>query len=90
MFRSWGTIDSPIFADIEEGRGQNGTFLGDFTWNDQYIGIFLLFNAFHLYTYGGFSQIPPEVLGISLLKFAVPLPATILHMLKKKSARRPF
>ena len=37
----------------------------------------------HLYTYGGFSQIAPEGLGISLLKFAVPLSATILHMLKK-------
>ena len=34
MFRSWGSIGSPIFAEIEEGRGQNGTFLGDFTWND--------------------------------------------------------
>ena len=27
-------IGSPIFAEIEGGRGQNGTFLGDFTWND--------------------------------------------------------
>ena len=34
MFRSWGAIGSPIFAEIEGGRGQNGTFLGDFTWND--------------------------------------------------------
>ena len=34
MFRSWGTIGSPISAEIEEGRGQKGTFLGDFTWND--------------------------------------------------------
>ena len=39
----------------------------------------------HLYTYGGFSQIAPEVLGISLLKFVVPLPETILHMLKEIS-----
>ena len=39
MFRSWGTIGSPIFAEIEEGRGQNGTFLGDFTWNDPYMGV---------------------------------------------------
>ena len=37
----------------------------------------------HLYTYGGFSQIDPEVLWNFALKFAVPLPATILHMLKK-------
>ena len=36
MFRSRGTIGSPIFAEIEGGRGQNGTFLGDFTWNDPY------------------------------------------------------
>ena len=36
MFRSWGAIGSPIFAEIEGGRGQNGTFLGDFTWNDPY------------------------------------------------------
>ena len=36
MFRSWGSIGSPIFAEIEEGRDQNGTFLGDFTWNDPY------------------------------------------------------
>ena len=36
MFRSWGAIVSPIFAEIEGGRGQNGTFLGDFTWNDPY------------------------------------------------------
>ena len=34
MFRSWGAIGSPIFAEIEGGRGQNGTFLGDFTRND--------------------------------------------------------
>ena len=34
MFRSWGAIGSPIFAEVEGGRGQNGTFLGDFTWND--------------------------------------------------------
>ena len=34
MFRSWGAIGSPIFAEIEGGRGQNATFLGDFTWND--------------------------------------------------------
>ena len=34
MFRSWGAVGSPIFAEIEGGRGQNGTFLGDFTWND--------------------------------------------------------
>ena len=35
MLRSWGTIGSPIFAEIKkEGRGQNVTFLGDFTWND--------------------------------------------------------
>ena len=34
MFRSWGAIGSPIFAEIEGGRDQNGTFLGDFTWND--------------------------------------------------------
>ena len=26
MFRSWGAIGSPIFAEIEGGRGQNGTF----------------------------------------------------------------
>ena len=37
MFRSWGAIGSPIFAEIEGGRGPNGTFLGDFTWNDPYI-----------------------------------------------------
>ena len=37
MFRSWGTIGSPIFDEIEEGRGQNGTFWGDFTWNDPYV-----------------------------------------------------
>ena len=36
MFRSWGAIVSPIFAEIEGGRGQNGTFLGDFTWNDPF------------------------------------------------------
>ena len=36
MFRSWGAIGSPIFAEIEGGRGQNGTFLGDFTWNDPF------------------------------------------------------
>ena len=36
MFRSWGAIGSPIFAEIEGGRGQNGTFLGDFTWNEPY------------------------------------------------------
>ena len=36
MFRSWGAIGSPIFAEIEGGRGQNGTSLGDFTWNDPY------------------------------------------------------
>ena len=36
MFRSWGAIGSPIFAEIEGDRGQNGTFLGDFTWNDPY------------------------------------------------------
>ena len=39
MFRSWGAIGSPIFAEIEGGRSQNGTFLGDFTWNDPYADI---------------------------------------------------
>ena len=39
MFRSWDTIGSLIFAEIEEGRGQNGTFLGDFIWNDPSINL---------------------------------------------------
>ena len=43
MFRSWGAIGSPIFAEIEGGRGQNGTFLGDFTWNDPYLNVHFLF-----------------------------------------------
>ena len=42
MFRSWGAIGSPIFAEIEGGRGQNGTFLGDFTWNDPYVSYVIL------------------------------------------------
>ena len=33
-FDHGGSIGSPIFAEIEEDRGQNGTFLGEFTWND--------------------------------------------------------
>ena len=40
MFRSWAAIGSPIYAEIEGGRGQNGTFLGDFTWNDPYVMVF--------------------------------------------------
>ena len=30
MFRSWGAIGSQIVAEIEGGRGQNGTFFGWF------------------------------------------------------------
>ena len=42
MFRAWGATGSPIFAEIEGGRGQNGTFLGDFTWNDPYDSLHVL------------------------------------------------
>ena len=46
MFRSWGAIGSPIFAEIEGGRGQNGTFLGAFTWNDPFVNLVTIGSLF--------------------------------------------
>ena len=63
-----GAIGSPIFAEIEGGRGQNGTFLGDFTWNDpcvknydvisliKFLDIFRRLTQKNIYTIGILSK----------------------------------
>ena len=69
MFRSWGAIGSPIFAEIEGGRGQNDTFLGDFTWI-----FFFFFNKFSSNVcLGGFTGSEPS---LSIACCAGPDPTT--------------
>ena len=59
MFRSWGAIGSPIFAESEGGRGQNGTFLGDFTWNDPFVNLVTIGS---LFTYQILTKLVNQIL----------------------------